>query len=99
MFVTGPCADPSIDVRACNYSHGQIDIGKNRVKYRAELFVSSVVAAEVHIHKCKQNVFAFDAFAAVIKGGKFELEADYSASKFIPRVGGHRGEGPCCGPH
>ncbi len=60
--------------------------------------MSSVVAGEVHRHECNQGVFAFDAFATVVKGGKFEFEANYSASKFFTEIGGYRGEGSCCTP-
>jgi hypothetical protein len=50
MFVTSPCADTSVDVRAYNNLCVQIDIREDRVEHVAKLFVLSVVAGEVHIH-------------------------------------------------
>ena len=50
MFVTSPCADTSVDVRANNNLCVQIDIREDRVEHVAETFVLSVVAGEVHIH-------------------------------------------------
>jgi len=76
----------------------QIDIGEKRVTHGAESFVLSVVAGEVHRHECNRNVFAFDAFATVVKGGKFEFEANYSAGKFVTGISGYQGEGSCCTP-
>jgi hypothetical protein len=34
----------------------------------------------------------------VVKGGKFEFEADYSAREFVLRISGYRGERSCCTP-
>ena len=50
MFVTGPCADTSIDVGAYNNLCAQINIGKDRVKHRAEMFVLPVISGEVYGH-------------------------------------------------
>ena len=50
MFVTSPCADTSVNVRANNNLCVLIDIREDRVKHIAELFVLSVVAGEVYRH-------------------------------------------------
>ena len=50
MFVTSPCADTSINVRANNNLCVQIDIREDRVENVAETFVLSVVAGEVYRH-------------------------------------------------
>ena len=83
MFVTSPCADTSINVGANNNLCVQIDIHQDRVEHIAKSSMLSVVAGEEYRHQCNQDVFAFDAFATVVKGGKFEFEADYSARKFL----------------
>ena len=36
--------------------------------------------------------------ATVVKGGKIEFEADYSAREFVIRISGYRGERSCCTP-
>ena len=67
------CADTSIYVGAYNNLCVQIDIRKDRVEHVAKSFVLSVVAGEVHIHKRDRDVFAFDAFTTVVKGGNLSL--------------------------